>query len=53
MIKDMLACVFVLTGSEDGVDATTPLVSSDGLQSDTVLCGAGELSHAIRGRCRA
>lgn len=41
MIKCVLKmCVSVLTGGEDGVDVTTPLGSSDGLQSDTVLSRA-------------
>lgn len=49
----VLACVSVLTGSEDGGDVTTPLGSGDGLQSHIVLCGSSQLSHVVRGRCRA
>lgn len=45
--------VFMLTGHEDGGYMTTPLDSGDGLQSDTVLCGARELSHAVGGGCGA
>lgn len=42
--------MFTLTGGEDGADVATPLGSYDRLQPDTVLCGAGELRHAVGGR---
>lgn len=45
--------MFILTGCEDGADVATPLGSCDRLQPDAVLRGAGELRHAVGGRCGA
>lgn len=51
ILTEASACI--LTGREDGSYLATPLGPGDGLQSDAVLCGASQLSHAVRGGCRA
>lgn len=49
--KSELLPEFTLTSGEGGADVATPLGASDRLQPDVVLGGAGELSHAVGGRC--
>lgn len=47
-------CFFsILTRGKDGGDEATPLWSGNGLQADAVLCGAGQLGHAVGGGCGA